>query len=306
MKQLKIASFIFSALLFSIAGCLKERDMNIDPDKGQRNVIEFENTGDNIAGATSKFPEFYSDFGLLTSSSTGSSFNVNVSYSGADVAPTDITVNIEIDSTVLDTYNDDNGTDYVVPPADIYSLPTSAVIKQGTRMAQITVPIAFNSSYDFGAHYALPLKIASASTGTISSNFGKAVYSFGVRNGYDGNYTLKGFVSHPNAAYTGGFKDSKCGNWSLVTSGGNSVDLQPGQPFSNNGSLAYFGVYPRFTIDPATNKVSITDAAGSLASLELFPDYDSHYDPATKTIYVKYGWNGSRVAIDTFTYCGSR
>ena len=86
MKQLKIASFIFSALLFSIAGCLKERDMNIDPDKGQRNVIEFENTGDNIAGATSKFPEFYSDFGLLTSSSTGSSFNVNVSYSGADVA----------------------------------------------------------------------------------------------------------------------------------------------------------------------------------------------------------------------------
>ncbi|WP_165957983.1 hypothetical protein [Segetibacter sp. 3557_3] len=37
-----------------------------------------------------------------------------------------------------------------------------------------------------------------------------------------------------------------------------------------------------------------------------YPTYDSRYDPATESFYVKYGWSGDRVATDTFTYCGPR
>jgi hypothetical protein len=92
----------------------------------------------------------------------------------------------------------------------------------------------------------------------------------------------------------------------LITSGQNSVDLDPAQPFSNAGVLSIFGVYPRFTVDPTTNKVTATDAAGALASVQSFPAYDSRYDPATKTFFIKWGWNGSRVATDTLVYCGPR
>lgn len=306
MKQSKIFLFLLSTVAFSLPSCLKENNMNIDPSKGAPNIVEFENTGNNVSKTSvSKYPGFYIDLGQVAGGATAN-FNLNLSYSGVDVAPQDITVKLEIDQAALDLYNEQNGTAYEVPPADVYTIPSQVVIKSGTRIVQDKATIKITNNYDFSKSYALPIKISSASSGVISGNFGKAIFAFGVRNIYDGHYTVKGYVSHPNASFTGPFHDDDCADFSLITTGQSSVDLDPGQPFANNGSLSVFGVYPRFTIDPATNKVSITDAAGSLASMQYFPDYDSHYDPATKTIYVKYGWNGSRVAIDTFTYCGPR
>lgn len=272
MRQSKIIMLLFSALVFNLAGCLKERDRNINPDKGARNVIEFENTGDNVAGASSTYPRFAIDLGSVT---VGKSvdFNINVSYSGADVAPQDITVNIELDPTALDKFNKENGTDYKVPSADIYKIPTSAVIAKGTRMAQVKTTITRTANFDFGVNYALPLKITSPSTGTISSNFGKAIYSFSLRNQYDGVYTMTGTMTDITSSSLTGLYPL---DMSLITYTGNSVALYDGKgyyskgyyhPIASGSSVSAYGSFsPIFYFDDNGNITKVENIYGQPAS----------------------------------------
>jgi hypothetical protein len=160
-----------------------------------------------------------------------------------------------------------------------------------------------------GTEYALGVRLVSVSgaPAILSGNYARQVVSLTIRNQYDGSYRIKGAVQHPSLG--GSFTDTgyPCGSFTLVTSGANSVELEPAQPYGSNGKIVgIFGVYPRFTIDPATNAVTASDAAGTLASVQNFSDYNSRYDPATKTFFIKWGWNGSRIAWDTLTYCGPR
>lgn len=291
MRQSKITMFLFSALVFSLAGCLKERDMNTDPDRGARNVIEFENTGDNVAGASSTYPRFGTD---LKSMEAGQkvNFNVNVSYSGADVAPQDITVNIEIDPEALAKFNKENGTNYVVPPAAIFTLPTTAVIKKGERIGQIEVGITNNSSFDFNVSYALPLKIASTSLGIVSSNFGKAIYSFAARNIYDGVYEATGTLTDANGLYHGDYGDPDYPRiYELSTNTGNSVLFyDQSWDYANyivinnaTGGAANTGIRPVFTINQTTNAVTsivnfVNGAAAVVGPNSKFNPSDHSFD----------------------------
>lgn len=263
MKQSKIYLFFLSAFLISQTSCLKERDMNIDASKGTANVIEFENTGDNVAGSTSKYPRFTTDLGSVGSGETVK-FNVNVSYSGAEVAPEDITVTLGVDPDLLAQYNSENGTSYVVPPSDIYSLPNSVVIKKGQHQATVEVGITNNNSFDFNVNYGLPLKIVSTTTGTISNNFGKAVYSFSARNSYDGLYLMEAtapMVDVTSPSLTGWYPIEM----QLITYTGNSVALYDGinyvnaygHPIISGGtSGSYYGTFsPVFYFD-ATGKIT--------------------------------------------------
>src|SRR5674476_1622059 len=94
MIQLKIKTlFLPVVLLLSLSSCLKKGAMNIDINTGTKNVVQFANTGDNISGISSTYPEFHIDLGSLANGAS-TTFNVNVSYSGVDVAPADITVNL--------------------------------------------------------------------------------------------------------------------------------------------------------------------------------------------------------------------
>jgi hypothetical protein len=274
--------------------------MNIDPSKGTPNIIEFENTGDNLAGASSKYPGFYSDLGSLKSGASAK-FNLNVSYSGVDVAPEDITVNVAVDAATLTQYNTENGTNYVVPPTAIFNLPASVVIKKGERISQSQITITNNSSFDFGVNYALPLKITSASKGVISSNFGKAVYAFGVRNIYDGHYSLKGYsLRAGDAAKTGNFVLDA--GRDLVTVGGNINQFNDLQVWAD---LTGVGIgLPTFTVN-ADNSVTISSSGGAYNA----PGYNSRYDPATKTYYVSFTWGAgpsARLATDTLVYVRPR
>lgn len=215
-----------------------------------------------------------------------------------------VSIKLGVDSAYLRQYNTANGTSFEVLPDSAYTTTGwDRTVQPGQRMDSMVVSINLNK-LDLTHQYVLPVTIVSSSLPIEQWNH--LLMSIGVKNKYDGKYTVAGYVSHPNPAFTGGFSDNTCGDFTLVTSGPGSVDLLPGQPFSNNGNLAVFGVYARFIIDPVTNKITAQDAAGSLGSVENFTDYNSRYDPATKTLYVKYGWNASRIAIDTLTYCGPR
>ena len=298
--------------------------MNIDTDQGPKNIVEFANTGDNVAAAASVHPRFNTDLGTLAANQT-ITFPVNVSYSGIDVAPQDITVNLEISAAGLATFNTQNNTTYVIPDAAIFKLPTSVVIPKGQRQASIQVSVTNNSSFDFAKRYAIPVKISSATIGTISKNFGFAVYSFGARNYLDGDYTMK-IKTTGWAAYgiESGIERTWPSKIGLATNGANSVTinnyhrsgdhLQPA--FADGASATAFGAAtPLYVFDMATNKLSNVvnqdpdDGRGRAFAMNPAVT-DSRYDPATKTIYGSYFLKQTgrpNMQIDVvFTYSGPR
>jgi hypothetical protein len=320
MRQSKIFFFLLAAAV-SVTSCLKKDRMNIDQELGPKNVVEFDNTGNNAAKVTSKYPSFYSDLGVLAPGQS-KNFNINVSYSGADVAPEDITVKLEIDQAALDKYNEDNETDLVIPPTDVITFPSTLVIKKGERKATGTATVTIANSYDYNVGYGLPLKIASASSGLISGNFGKAIFSFGIRNRFDGEYTVTGtMVDHGGA-----FKAYLPMKYWLITSGALKVDgYDPVVwedyfiPIYSGSSVSGYGSFsPVFTFDDNNNIVSVTNIygqpAGNTRYAQLDPSGENKFDPATGTIKVKFFMyqpsvigSGPRVEFDwTLTRKGDR
>lgn len=293
MKQSKILLFLFAATVMGLASCLKERPMNVDTANGPANVVEFDNTGSNKGKVTSKYPNFYSDLGVLEAGQS-KTFNINVSYSGADVAPDDITVNLALDQSVLDKFNTDNGTNLVAPPTGVVSFPSSIVIKKGTRKATSTATVTVTNNFDFNKAYGLPLKIASATSGQISGNFGKVVYSFGVRNKYDGIYSiLSGKVTRynsPGSPANDALSGDVAGNpdLTLTTVGVNTVEISNLKWHGGTSGVAGIDNL-RITVDPATNLVTMS-ALGN-ATLANWPGKENKYDPASKTFYLAFRWN---------------
>jgi hypothetical protein len=270
MKSLKINSILFLVAAVGFTSCLKENPMNIDPSKGPANIIEFANTGDNAAIAASTYPRYATDLGSIASGKTAT-FNINVSYSGVDNAPQDITVTLGLDTAALRKFNTENNTKYVAPPAAIISYPASVVIKAGTKMTQVKATITNNASFDFNVNYALPLKILTASAGVISGNFGFAMYSFSARNAYDGVYKMEGTLTDNASATIVGWYPI---NMNLITYTGNSIALYDGinytnaygHPIKNGTSSSYYGDFsPVFYFDGTGKITNVTNYSGDLA-----------------------------------------
>jgi hypothetical protein len=286
MRTTTIKSLLVFSIAVGLVSCLKKDAMVIDTDKGPKSLVEFANTGNNVASASSTYPRFNMDLGSIAPGATVE-FNVNVSYSGAEVAPQDINVDLALDPDALTKFNTENSTNYVVPPSDIFELPTNVVIQKGTHQSQIKVKVINNASFDFSKSYAIPLKIASASNAAVSGNFGKALYSFGARNSYDGVYAYSGEIwrntaTGPDMALSGPFDNLPAR--SLATLSANSVSLVP--LWANGGGIGGIdGTY--ITVDPVTNDVTV---ASSNATMKNTPGEVNHYDPATKTFNLAFDW----------------
>jgi len=160
--------------------------------------------------------------------------------------------------------------------------------------------------------YAVGLTIAGMSEGEISSVGKEIIVFISIKNEFDGVYSLKGYSDIPGTAFTGNFSLPCSEELWAVTSGTSSIYLDPAQAVFNNGSFTYItNVLPEFVIDKTSYKVTAVNARpGSLGFVYPFDaSYNSHYDPNSKTLYVKYGIvpSGSgRTIIDTLTYCKAR
>lgn len=308
MKRLfKISgSLILLSSLF-LTSCLKDDSLTLNTDLSD-NVTEFANTG-SVAAAPSggASPRFNIDLGSLSVGDTAS-FNVNVNYAGDEMAPNDITVTVDIDESLLVTYNDAHsadGANYVAPPSDFLTsnFPMTIVIPKGKQMAQGKVAVKLPADYDFTASYALPLKITSTSVGQISGNFGSALYGLNVRNVYDGVYDIKGYILRAgdnvlSGNYTGEEVEmSTVGPYSL------EYDHHVWADGSTTGGIDGLTL----TIDPVTSKVKVTCRTNT--AVTNLPGYDSRYDASTKTFYVSYYWGSgptNRAATDTLTWNRAR
>ncbi len=294
--KLTIKTICAAGFILSLSSCLKE-DPYFDPAQSN-NVIEFANTGD-LNNET--LPRFYSDLGTLAAGSS-TTINININTAGPNMAGSDITVGLELDQAALDNYNSVEGASYVIPPASVFSFPSSVVIKKGTNRIQAQATITNSADFSFDDAYALPIKIASVSDGTpVSANFGTALYSFGVRNAYDGHYSIKGYTLRAGDNVLSGNFTGK--TMDLETTGKSSVAFGAAQ-FWGNGSAV--GIpNPQLTIN-ADNSVTVFNADGGAKNN---PAYNSRYEPETKTFYISFSWGAgpaSRLATDTLTYIGER
>lgn len=299
MKQKNIPILLCLTILVAFPACLKKENMNIDPDTAG-SIVLLAPTGNNQATSASQYFRYYTDLGLIGAGDSAH-FNINVSYSGPTNAPTDITITLALDQDALDTYNSEDLTDYIIPPADSYRLPATVVIKKGTQLTQVRATVINTADFDLSKGYCLPVRITAVSSGTVSTNLSTSIYSFGVRNKFDGHYSLKGYsLRSGDGAKTGNFTVTK--GMDLVTVGSNAITFGDYQPWAD---LTAVGIgYPILSVN-ADNTVTASSSGGAYN----LPGYDNRFEPSTKTFYVGFTWGAgpsSRVAIDTLSYIQDR
>lgn len=270
-NTIKIAALFFLATV--VTSCLKD-DLTLDP-ANSTNVLEFKNPSSFLSPSGSKYSLYTQAFDLAPENS----YPVTVSYSGAQVAPTDITVSIGIDTAALSQYNNEQHTEYDLISSSLYTLPASVVIPKGQRTAVVDIKVK-SANFDFSKNYVLPIQIKTASSGIISGNFGTILLGLNAKNKYDGNYTVAAvapMVDKTNTLLTGYYPL----NSDLHTTGANSVVMYcityleglEGHPIKSTNaetgavSNSYYGSWaPVFTMDETGKVISVTNFYGQPAS----------------------------------------
>ncbi|WP_035333024.1 DUF1735 domain-containing protein [Dyadobacter crusticola] len=291
--SIKIAGlFLFG---IAVTSCLKD-DMNLDPDTST-NVIEFKNPSSFVSPSGSTYSLYTQAFDLAPEND----YPITVSYSGAHVAPQDITVNLGLDTAALNQYNAEQETEYDLIDSDLYSFPTSVVIPKGQRTATVALKVK-SQQFDFAKSYVLPIQIQSVSSGTVSGNFGTILLSLNAKNKWDGVYKVTSkMVDVTNPAFISLSAAGKRLEYTLETISATECvvvdDIVWHAPFiafwTGTGNSGYGSFSPVIKFDPATNKiVSVTNYYGQPAtntrSAVLNPAGKNAYDPATKSMEISF------------------
>jgi hypothetical protein len=322
MKKLIIkSSFIFS-LLCVLAGCLKDKKF----DNGTIQAIHSHGTDQNIveikltAGDASNV--LITSFDAVNKDTIIDFVPVNLASPGA--ASEDINVTLVQDDAIVNDYNAQNGTNFVVPGPSQFTVVNSALvvtIPKGSHTGYLQVKL--NPSAFVGSDWALAYSISAIDKPAyhISANMSKGMVGFGIKNKYDGHYSVTGtMVDVANNTLTGRYPMDVY----LVTQGANSVAMVDNaigtfaHSISSGGGLSYYGSFaPVFTFDPASDFITgVTNyfgqPAGNGRSGQLDVTGENRYN-SDKSIDVKYFMLQPSVAVpyrtsfdEHFTYLGPR
>lgn len=319
MKKYILTSLTAAALL---TACLKE-DQILTP-KESNPIIEIYNEFPHKIASTiaSKVPLYIESFPAVAGEIQD--FNVYVSYSGADQAPEDITVTLSIDPTIMDTYNDQWETNYEVLPTSLYTVETlTLTIKKGEKRAHTTFKLK-TAEFDFSKAYALPIAIQSASTGIVSTNYGRTLFAVMAKNKYDGIYTMKSRLvpAADRVTQASGATFTIPESIHLITVDANSVVMYDNYVFGDyihpfrtlTGWSGYGSFAPVFTIDDNGNLSAVrnwyTNPTNGRTAILNEDVTDSRYDEATKTLYAAIIMNQPTweplPIYDTLVFVGDR
>ncbi len=325
MKRIIFSSLLIAAVSFTFTSCLK--------DKGFDNYEYGINDPDTQApgvgfsfGANAK-----NDYGLDVKS-TPQVVNglTNVNMLTGVVPSNDVNVTLTNNTTtMLAAYNSANGTAILALPTALYTVPATLVVPAGSRFNDAPITVSNTTTLDPNKQYAVGLTISAVDGGyNIAGNMKNLFIIFGVKNQYDGTYTLNGMFHHPVGANP---PANFTGTVQMHTSGPNSVKMYVplfGGYYSlmiYGGGLNAFGSQePNFTVNQVTNKVTVQNvAAGATTFYDMGlgfnnAGYDSRWDPSTKTMYACWGYNlgaggtfggngsAARLWLDTLIRTGPR
>ena len=288
-----------ACLLFANTGCLKDKGFD-------NNEYGLNNPQNSAVGVG--FPESANKINVtaIESSATPTLLKLAlVNLLSDSPAEQDINVTLVRDTSITGAYNRDPATVNPVTEfadADISST-FKVIIPKGQRTAFLQVTLPNSASLDLTQTYALGLKIASADGGAVvAANQQKVLVAVAIKNPYDGVYENRSYTLRSgDPSRTGSVAPYEIG---LVTAGAYTVQSEILHKWADGSGIGI--TYPIFTIDPATNAVTVT---GSGFTLLDAPGYTNRYDPATKKIYAAFTWGAgpaSRLALDTLTYLRPR
>jgi hypothetical protein len=158
------------ALLFS--SCLKEE--GVFEENGSYGIVELD-----LAARSTSTP--YAIRSTTIKAAAAAELTVKVNYTGVYGAPEDVQVTLAIDNAAVSKQYPNAST--IAVPDNAYELPASNVVTIPKGGKTATYIIKINSSlFDPAKSYALGVKIASATAGTISSNYSTGIYTLTVVN----------------------------------------------------------------------------------------------------------------------------
>lgn len=303
MKKNLIIKSIIPALtvVLSFSSCLK--DENIQQDFTHlKPMVEIGDTSPNVDGAPNS-----TTLGMI-GNTTPVTFNLELRYAYSAPSP-GLAVTIDIDPTVLTKYNTVKGTARQVLPAALYSIANKTVtIPAGSNSVKLPIVVANPSLIAPTTPYAIPLRITNASGVDISGNFGSHVVVVIIKNIYDGVYSRIGNIQRNSAT---GPDPALSGNYTApdasLTTDGQFSNWYVSPTWSNGTGIAGIGTPGldgiKFTVDPATNKVTASCPANPLVANT--PGKDNYYDPATRTFHVAFQWGAlpnTRVIEETLKW----
>lgn len=184
IKKTTRLSIVVLALCMTMNSCLKDNTPPPLYTWPVPSLVSFQdNGGEGVGGAgygstTAPYPLY--DFPLTFNNNDTAGFAAIVVYGPNGNAPTDITVNLAIDTAALSAFNAYNFTNFIAPDPSTYTFPSSVVIAKGTTQAYARVTVSNNATPISGANYAIPLMITGVSSGQYSSNFGIEINAFSV------------------------------------------------------------------------------------------------------------------------------
>jgi hypothetical protein len=327
MKKILVSSLIISILTFSLTSCLK--------DKG------FENNEYGINDPDTQPPGVGFPFGSRAKNDLGvdvsgspQTFNglVYVNLEAGNPASSDVQVTLTNNTTaLLNAYNTANGTSIQALPTALYTIAPSLTIPAGARNNEVPIVISSTLSLNPNIQYAIGLTISAVSGNyKIAENLKNLFVVIGVKNKYDGKYTMKGQFYHPSLQ-----PDFGPHNFSveLHTSGPNSVRLYwplvggYNTPLTSGGGPAccFTAQELSLVVNTTTNAVTVVNSAvGAGITYQQVTGfgantYNNRWNDASKTFYAAWGYNlpasgvintppgtSARAWIDTLIRTGPR
>jgi hypothetical protein len=308
----KIISGFLAMFVLGMTSCLKDSFNNSDPAKSN-SVVQFQNSSIPVS-YTSIFAQY--DNGVFLAGDTGN-FNINISYTGsATAAPQNISVSLALSQSALDSFNNDQGTSYILPPTDVFTFPATATIPKGSTQVTVHAHITAAADLNYSASYALPLRITSTSYGILSTNFGTAIYSFVVNNQYAGDYTATGYIFHPSApralkaTYSVGTAGSSTNTFPFGDLASSGYVFKADVP-SGGGALSNYVPISSMPKGTASGFMTLDNPGGTDYSSAapqapgtapwLSSTYNNSYDAANKTFWLHVGYASGGNGQNTFT-----
>ena len=304
MKKILSLASISLLIIVVATGCLKDKDF--DNNKYGISKPDESSVGVGFPEAAKKINTF-----SVLPTTTPQTFKVAlVNLLSDKPAEQDLVITIERDTSIAYNYNMDPETTTPVQEfaTSEVSSPFKVTIPQGQTTGFMDLTINNSSTLDLTKLYAIGLKISSVDKSgiTISTNLQKLLLGVAIQNIYDGIYEVKSYTLRAgDAAKTGRVAPFEVG---LQTSGPTSVIFDALHKWADGTGIGIGS--PIFDVAPGTNAVTVTsDGTGLAVPVGNDPSYNSRYDPATKTFYASYTWNGgvaARLVIDTLVYLRPR
>jgi len=264
MKKI-INLIVCGFLVTGLSSCLKDNTI-IGPDSpgAIKNVIEFKNVGAIKSPATAPYSVFIPF--TLKPTATTAEFEAVINYAGSEVAPTDIVVNLDIDPSIITTYNSKvTGAAYSALPTGSYSFPATVTIPKGQREAKFTISVKPNA-FDAAKENALPIKITSSSTGVVSGNFGAVIYSMPLESIWQGVYHV--FINNNYGSIDANIGKFDEADVKLETVGPNKLQVQYiARTYSGNVQYQFNGANTSITAVNAFN--GATTYVTSIQSIDV-------------------------------------